>query len=55
MFSGKWPVVLLINHFLCAGPADEWLHYPAFKGRGESGSGHEKDPFCILIEVQKKW
>lgn len=36
--SGKRSVPLVINHFLCTGPADVWLHYPAFKGGGESGS-----------------
>lgn len=43
--------LLIINHRLCAGHANKWLHHPALKGRGESSGGHEEDPFCFLIEV----
>jgi len=53
LFSGKCSVALvIITRLLCAGPADEWLHHPAFKGGGESGSRHEEDSFRILTEVR---
>lgn len=50
-----WKMVCSTGHLLCAGPADKWLHCPAFKGGGEGGGRHEKDPFCILTKVQKQW